>query len=110
MYNIASHCELSQRSDNALAFVLDSGHAALFNDSHSDRLRLALQNYFGVAVSVSVELGKPTAETPAMRVERLAQERQAEAVVAIEGDPQLQALIARFDGELDHSSIHPTDV
>jgi hypothetical protein len=45
-----------------------------------------------------------------MRLNRLAAQRQAEAVDAIEGDPQLQALIARFDGELDHSSIHPTDV
>tara|TARA_B110000503_G_scaffold21110_1_gene32034 strand:- start:33169 stop:34857 length:1689 start_codon:yes stop_codon:yes gene_type:complete len=110
MYNIASHCEVRQRSGNDLEFVLDSGHAALFNDSHSDKLRLALQNYFGHPLTVAVVLGKPTAETPAMRLKRLAQARQAEAVVAIETDPQLQALIARFDGELDHSSIHPTDV
>jgi DNA polymerase-3 subunit gamma/tau len=109
MFNIASHCELQQREGNDLVFVLDSGHAALFNDSHSDKLRLALHNYFGFAVTVSVVLGEPSSETPAMRLNRLAQERQAEAVVAIEGDPQLQALIARFDGELDHSSIHPTD-
>ena len=110
MYNIATHCEVRQRSGNDLEFVLDSGHAALFNDSHSDKLRLALQNYFGHPLTVAVVLGKPTAETPAMRLKRLAQARQAEAVVAIETDPQLQALIARFDGELDHSSIHPTDV
>jgi len=30
-------------------------------------------------------------------------------VIEIESDPQLQALINRFDGELDRSSIHPTD-
>lgn len=110
MFNIASHCELQQREGNDLAFVLDSGHAALFNDSHSDKLRLALQNYFGFAVTVSVLLGEPGSETPAMRLNRLAEERQAQAIVAIEGDPQLQALITRFDGELDRSSIHPTDV
>lgn len=110
MYNIASHCELGQRKDSHLEFVLDSRHAALFNDSHSDRLRLALQNYFASQVTVTVALGEPCGETPAMRLHRLAEERQAEAVGAIEGDPQLQALIARFDGELDHSSIHPTDV
>ena len=110
MFNIASHCELQQRQGSDLAFVLDSGHAALFNDTHSDKLRLALQNFFNCAVSVSVVLGAPAGETPAMRLSRLAAERQAEAVVAIEEDPQLQALISRFDAELDHSSIHPTDV
>ena len=110
MFNIASHCELRQRDGSDLAFVLDSGHAALFNDTHSDKLRLALQNYFGFALTVSVELGEPRGETPAMRLNRMAEERQAQAVVAIETDPQLQALIARFDAELDHSSIRPTDV
>lgn len=110
VYNIASHCELRRREGDHLQFVLDRSHAALFNDSHSDKLRLALQNYFGHPVVVSVELGAPSSETPAMRVQRLAAIRQAEAVVAIEADPQLQALIARFDGELDRSSIHPTDV
>jgi DNA polymerase III subunit gamma/tau len=110
MFNIASHCELRQRDGTDLAFVLDSGHAALFNDTHSDKLRLALQNYFGFELTVSVELGEPRGETPAMRLNRLAEERQAQAVVAIETDPQLQALIARFDAELDHSSIRPTDV
>jgi DNA polymerase-3 subunit gamma/tau len=110
VYNIASHCELRQREGDYLQFVLDRSHAALFNDSHSDKLRLALQNYFGHPVTVSVEIGAPGAETPAMRAQRLAAIRQAEAVIAIEADPQLQALIARFDGELDRSSIHPTDV
>ena len=49
-------------------------------------------------------------ETTEMRTMRVAERRQEEEVVSIEGDPQLQALINRFDGELDHSSIHPTDI
>ncbi len=109
MFNIASHCELQRREGRTLAFVLDSAHAALFNDTHGGKLRLALQNYFGCEMTVSVVLGEPAGETPAMRAARLLAERQAEAVVAIEADPQLQALISRFDAELDHSSIHPTD-
>jgi len=110
VYNIAAHCELRHRTADALHFVLDHAHAVLFNEGHSERLRLALQNYFGHAVSVSIVPGEVHAEPPAMRLARLAQKRQAEAVIAIEGDPQLQALIKRFDGELDRSSIVPTDV
>ncbi|HEY6131327.1 MAG TPA: DNA polymerase III subunit gamma/tau C-terminal domain-containing protein, partial [Halioglobus sp.] len=110
IYNIASHCELHQRDGDNLQFVLDKTHAALFNDSHGKKLRLALENYFGNPVSVSVILGEPRGETPAMRLARMAQERQAEAIDAIKGDPLLQSLISRFDGELDHSSILPTDV
>jgi DNA polymerase-3 subunit gamma/tau len=109
VYNIASHCELHQRTGDALHFVLDNAHAALFNDSHGDKLGLALGNYFGYPVAATITPGTVNGETPAMRTARMIEQRQAEAVVAIEGDPQLQALIARFDGELDQSSIHPTD-
>jgi DNA polymerase-3 subunit gamma/tau len=109
VYNIASHCELRSRQDDRLEFILDAGNASLFNDSHSAKLRLALENYFGQPLSVSLIQEVVQRETPAMRTARLANERQEEAVVAIEGDPQLQALITRFDGELDRSSIVPTD-
>ncbi len=110
VYNIAAHCELRSRAGDTLQFVLDEAHAVLFNDGHGEKLRLALGNYFGHAVSVSIVPGEVQTETPAMRLKRRAEKRQAEAVVAIEGDPQLQALIARFDGELDRSSIAPTDI
>jgi len=109
IYNIASHCELRQRRGNELEFILDVTHSTLLNDSHAGKLEMALANFFGVPVSVALTPGQVRGETPAMRTARLAEERQAEAVIAIEGDPQLQALINRFDGELDRSSIHPTD-
>jgi len=110
VYNIASHCALQSRAGSDLQFVLDETNTALFNASHVEKLQLALGNYFGHPVTISVTPGEPETETPAMRLERMTQQRQAEAVVAIENDVQLQALIARFDGELDHSSILPTDV
>ncbi len=109
VYSIAAHCELASYTPGRFAFVLDERNASLFNESHSDKLRMALENYFGQPVTVEITTSVPGSETPAMRLERLKQERQQEAVSAIEGDPQLQALIARFDGELDRASIHPTD-
>jgi DNA polymerase-3 subunit gamma/tau len=110
VYNIASHCELHSRQDNALRFVLDTGNASLFNAGHSDKIQLALENYFGCSLSLSIEPGELQGETPAMRRARLVQERQQQAVAAIDSDARLQALIARFDGELDRSSIAPTDI
>ncbi|MCB1675172.1 MAG: DNA polymerase III subunit gamma/tau [Halioglobus sp.] len=109
VYSIASHCELRERRGTALRFVLDQDHATLFNASHSDKIRLALENYLGETLTVAIIPGAVRAETPAARRSRLQRERQREAVAAIESDPQLRALIARFDGELDHASIVPTD-
>ena len=68
VYNIASHCELHARTGDALQFGLDEAHAALFNAGHSDKLKLALGNYFGHPVSVSVAPGALRGETPAMRL------------------------------------------
>ncbi|MBN7798359.1 DNA polymerase III subunit gamma/tau [Parahaliea mediterranea] len=109
VYNIASHCELRHAQGASLEFVLDRDNATLFNPGHADKVRLALQNYFDTAVEVSIEPGALTGETPAQRSARLAEQRQQEAVDAIDGDPVLRQLIERFDGELDRASIAPLD-
>ncbi|MDH5173514.1 MAG: DNA polymerase III subunit gamma/tau, partial [Gammaproteobacteria bacterium] len=109
VYTIALHCELRGRDGDALQLVLDSDNAALFNKGHTGQIRAALEKYFNRALSLTIEQGQPLAETPARRQERQRQERQQAAVASIEADPLLQQLIARFDGELDRSSITPVD-
>jgi DNA polymerase-3 subunit gamma/tau len=109
VWNIASNCELSSRQGHTLEFTLDADHGSLFNDSHSDKIRLALQNYFDCELSVSITPGEVRGETPAQRQERLKQERMQQAVTEIESDARLQELIVRFDGQLDRSSIAPLD-
>ncbi len=109
VYNIASHCELCAVCGNRLEFVLDQDNASLFNDGHRDKIRLALQNYFDRELSVSITTGVPQSETPAMRRARQLELRRQQAVEEIEGDPLLQQLLQRFDGELDRSSIAPVD-
>lgn len=109
VYNIASNCELRARTGESLEFVLDSSSSSLFNDSHAGKIRMALENYFGSGLSVTVTPGELTGETPAMINARLTAERQREAEVAIEADPLLQQLIERFDGELDRTSIVPLE-
>lgn len=109
VHNVASHCELRSCGEGRLHFRLDESNATLFNDSHPDKLRLALENAFGEPLKVTIEIGQVGAETPAMRQTRLASERQQQAIESIENDPNLQALMSRFDGELDRASIVPTD-
>lgn len=109
VYNIASHCVLGSREGATLNFVLDENNATLFNDGHRSKISLVLENYFNTSLSVSVDSGQVTQETPAMRKQRLMVERQALAVSEIESDPLLKQLIERFDGELDRNSIAPLD-
>jgi len=109
VYNIASHCELRSCEGPVLEFILDANNASLFNDKHRSRISMVLENYFNTSLSVSVECGEPHGETPAMQKLRLAEERQREAVEAIDNDPLLRQLIERFDGKLDRSSIAPLE-
>tara|TARA_R100000005_G_scaffold93163_1_gene67977 strand:+ start:98 stop:1801 length:1704 start_codon:yes stop_codon:yes gene_type:complete len=107
--SIASHCALEAQQGSDFRFVLDDNQLGLFNPGHAERIRLALQNYFDTPVSVSIEPGRPTSETPAMRIARYKQERQRAAEAAIESDARVQRLIQRFDGELDRTSITPLE-
>ena len=109
VYTIAINCELSRRDGNRLAFTLDQANSALFNPGHVKQISSALEKYFGCALVVEIEPGTVQGETPGQRQVRLARERQEAAVATIEADPLLQALITRFDGELDRSSIKPVD-
>ncbi len=108
--NIAANCELRSVNGSTLELVLDEDAAGLFNPArHPDMIRRALENYFGEALRVELAPGVVRCETPAARRQRLAAERQAEAVEEIEADPRLRSLIERFDGELDRASIKPLD-
>jgi DNA polymerase-3 subunit gamma/tau len=107
VYNIAANCELRSVVGDNVEFILNEVSAALFNDGHRDKIQKALSAYFGSTLIVSMTPGVTIGETPAARGERVKQERQAQAVRSIEGDEQLQALVSRFDGELDRASIAP---
>jgi len=109
VYTIASNCELRAREGDALTLVLDPDNAALFNDSHATKIRLALENYFGQPLQVSIAPGELQRETPAMVALRRKGERQQEAEQSIYSDAMLQQLIDRFDGTVDPASITPID-
>jgi DNA polymerase III subunit gamma/tau len=109
VYNIASNCELRSVEGNTLGFVLSESSSSLFNDGHTQKIRVALENYFSSELSVSVTAGPLQGETPAMISERKTRKRQEDAVIALEGDPVLNQLIERFDGELDRTSIVPLE-
>ena len=107
IYNVASHCELRQVDGDKAYLVLDEANASLYSDSHSERIAAALGEYLGRPVAVHVEVGVPRYETPAVRAQRLLDERQALALANIEDDPKVQLLLDRFEGTLDRDSVTP---
>lgn len=103
--SIASHCAFQALRGNACQLLLDTRHAALFNEEHRKRMELALADYFATPVQLAIETGTPTSETPAARRLRLEDERKLAAVRDFTHDPAVQALVDRFGAEILYDSI-----
>lgn len=107
LQSTVANCQLIGRQGNAFQFVLDENNSTLFDVSHEKRLADLLTDYFAEPIRVSIQLGKVTAETPALMAIRLRAERQLQAEDAIRNDPIVQQLIARFGATLREDTIQP---
>ena len=107
LHNTAVNCECVGRQGNRFNFVLDDGRSTLYDVSHQQRLADVLSDYFAETISVQIELGKITGETPAMIAERERQARQLDAEAAIEQDPIVQQLKNQMGASVRSGSIEP---
>jgi len=111
IHNIANHCILNSvkefQEGYQLQFTLDETQAALFNNSHQERLATFLSQKFSCTISINITLAAVHRETPAALQLRLQNERQAAAEKLFTADPQVQALLGHFDGKIVGNSIQP---
>ena len=110
-YNIAANAVLQSHEAGHWCFGLGREQIHLFNDTHRQRLAQALSAHFGESITVDVVEAdtQQRAETPAQYQERKRQERQDEAVAAIESDGNVRAIIEQYGARIDPASIRPID-
>jgi DNA polymerase-3 subunit gamma/tau len=89
--------------------TLESGHFQLMHKRHEDRIRGAIQAILGENVAVTFREGNPGAQTPVAYQEQQAAARRESAVTAIKGDPVVQQIVDRFEGQVIEDSIKPLD-
>ena len=89
---------------------LDPSLSAMRADIHLERIHKALVDH-GVARHLIVEEGTlpEEVETPRQQAERLAAERHAQAVAALQRDPNIQKLQQAFGARLVESTVKPAD-
>jgi DNA polymerase-3 subunit gamma/tau len=109
LQNLASNMVLESVTGSSLSMVLDADNSVLYEDSHRQRLAVALGNYFGAAIELRVRIGKIDDESPRMTALRLRAERQAKAVASLKADGNVQELCRVFGAELVESSVKPID-
>lgn len=105
--NIASHCTLLEAHQDDWHLLLDSAHSALFNEVHQQRLQDALSAVLGRPLTLRVDVGRQSRETPALAGAREQARRLRQAEEAIRQDPLVQRMIKEFAAQVCDDSIQP---
>lgn len=91
---------------DTLRMFVETGHFRLFNNTHKRKITQALKDVLGWEGDIDFVDGLiPDQETPAMWRERMREERLIETKQSLLADPNIQQLIAEFDGRMLDESV-----
>lgn len=105
---LADNAVMESRTDDKVVLTLDQVFAQLHNKSREQELQDALRKLLGnPQLVLELTVGQSDKETPAATRKRETDERQQAAEVAIEEDPNIQALKDSFGAQIRPGSIRP---
>jgi DNA polymerase-3 subunit gamma/tau len=105
---LASHCALAGRQGAVVRLLLDPRSQSIRTRSNEEKLSAALVRYTGETLRVQIELAEgATPVTPARERDRMAEERQERARIALEEDPNIQALRSQLGATIFADSVRP---
>jgi DNA polymerase-3 subunit gamma/tau len=102
---LASNCVFHAREGDTVRLGLDPRSESMFTKKRKDELAARLSKHFGESLSVEIELGAESGETPVQVESRLADERMEAARQSLEADPNVQTLKDMFGAELKADTI-----
>ena len=94
---LARHCELVMRDASRIELKIAQGHQRLLSGPYQDRLRTALEQHFGTKLRLSIQVAGDAGGSPAAIADREKQQRQVQAVAAIEQDPFVLELVDNLE-------------
>jgi DNA polymerase III subunit gamma/tau len=104
---LAQHSEVKQVASNEIEFCVPEAQKHLLDKDYQARVQDALRAHLGKPVRVKFSIGMVTGTTPAELENREKQERQSQAITAVESDPFVRELVEQFDAKIIVSSIKP---
>jgi DNA polymerase-3 subunit gamma/tau len=103
----AANCALVEHRGNTLRLAVDPKIGR--TPAQVDKLVQALAKYVGSPVKLEFVDGSPPVETPAQHGERRSAEALETAKLALENDPTVQEMKARFGATLHPESVRSTE-
>jgi DNA polymerase-3 subunit gamma/tau len=102
---LARNAELRHRENNVFDFVVPKAKAYLAERNYQEKLKMALEQHLGGAVTVKVSVGEVSGVTAAAVEAGDRGARQAEATRAVHADGFVKDLVNLFDGKVVDSTI-----
>jgi DNA polymerase-3 subunit gamma/tau len=106
---LAMNCALKSNDRNSWKLVLDTSHQQLLSKERQQRLEQSLCEVLQQTVQLEIEVQGNTDNTPAQQQLQEAEARQADAVSAIESDPNVKAIQKVFDATLHRETIRSVE-
>ena len=103
---LANNCILDGMDDNVCRLLIDPGFQRVGTIAE-EKLRDALQKYYGRPLKLQITPQISQQMTPALEQQKAREDRQQAAVDAINNDPNVQALRDEFDARILPGSIEP---
>ncbi|HYM35367.1 MAG TPA: DNA polymerase III subunit gamma/tau [Steroidobacteraceae bacterium] len=107
---LAAHCSLLGKEGARVRLLLDDSGEPFRRPALEDKLAQALSAHFAVTIKLDIETsanGEAKLDTPARRQQTQANDRLQAARVAIESDPNIQAMRDMFGATVLPESIKP---
>jgi len=107
---LASHLQLQivDSSSSALTFLLAADDEHLRNDTSIDELRQSLAVSLQADCRIHIELSHEPLTTPASEAAAADDEMHQQALLAVQQDPAINAMIQAFDAEIVPGSVKPS--
>lgn len=104
---LAHHSEAKQITADTIELLIPEIHKHLLDKKYQSTIKSALDAHFGRPVKLSFTIGSITGMTPVAIQQQENEQKQAQAIAAIEKDPVVQDLVDSFDAKIIESSIKP---
>ena len=104
---LAHHSEAKQMTADTIELLIPEIHKHLLDKKYQSTIKSALDAHFGRPVKLSFTIGSITGMTPVAIQQQENEQKQAQAIAAIEKDPVVQDLVDSFDAKIIESSIKP---
>ena len=102
---LARNAELARREGNTFELVVPKAKAYLGERNYADKLKAALEQHLGTAVSVKVTVGEVAGKSAAAIEAGEREARRAEAAQAVKSDGFVKDLVNLFDAKVVDSTI-----